>query len=245
MTEAETYANNIGTGFGICNAWTYADIKLRMLIEYATFNIPSVIGLGVTNLAVGNTGTYGGVLTGADSIDSNLALTTNGTGTGTGVNGETPTAWRYLENIYGNVFEMMIGLNMFHSSGTDGDGQPYTAGEYRVLKTGGLGTPVAVLGYGDYVKGAEVVPNTIDNYISAMHFSENSAKLFMPSANDGTSATGMCDDFYYPRNDPSIVLHGGYWANTTHAGPFCMFANCPATYNNRMAGCRLEYYPTV
>lgn len=241
MTQAETYANNIGTGFGICNAWTYADINLRMLIEYATFDIPSVLGLGVSNKLSG-TG-FNGVLTGADSIDTLVG--TNGTGTGSGVNGETPVQWRYLENPYGNVFEMMIGLNMFHTTGTDGEGHAYTAGDFRVLKTGGTGTPAATLAYGDYVAGVTSVPNSADNYISALQSVGVAPLLFMPVANAGTSPTGMCDTFYYPRYDPSIVLHGGYWAGQTADGPFCMFANCSSTYSNRIAGCRLEYYPTV
>lgn len=241
MTQAETYANN--AGFGICNAWTYADVNLRMLIEYATFDIPTSLGLGVSNLAAGGSGVYSGKLTGADSIDSRVG--TNGTGMGSGVNGETPIQWRHLENPYGNVFEMMIGLNMFHTTGTDGEGHAHTAGDFRVLKKGGTGTPAATLAYGDYVAGVTSVPNSTDNYISALQSIGIAPLLFMPVANAGTSSTGMCDAFYYPRYDPSIVLHGGYWAGSVSDGPFCMFANCSSTYSNRIAGCRLEYYPTV
>ncbi|MFA6769032.1 MAG: hypothetical protein WCR86_11505 [Parabacteroides sp.] len=243
LDEAETYANNIGAGFGICNAWTYADIKLRMLIEYATFDIPTKLGLGVTNLAVGDTGTYGGVLTGADSIDSNIG--TNGTGSGTGVNGETPICWRGLENIYGNVFEYMAGLNMFLGSGTDGEGHAYSAGEFRVLCADGTGEPAATLAYNDYLVGSWPVPVTVDNYISTLQPNLTGLKLFMPQTLDGTNTTGVCDTFYHPRYDPSVVAHGGYWANGTNTGPYCMYAGCPTTYSHRMVGCRIEYYPTA
>lgn len=245
LDDAITYANNIGTGWWPCNPYTYADIKLRMAIEYGTFNIPSVLGLGVTNKAAGDAGTYGGVLTGADSIDTRLG--SNGTGAGNGVNGETPISWRYLENIYGNVFEMMAGINMFNSSGTDGEGNPYSTGTCRVLKASGLGTPAATLTAANYltVSGAVSVSGA-DNYISAILTGKTGAQLFLPSAVTGTSATYVCDTFYYPRNNPSLVLHGGYWGGIgTNAGPFCMFANAPTTYSNRMAGCRLEYYPPL
>ncbi len=245
LDDAELYANNIGTGFGICNPYTYASIKLRMLIEYGTFDIPSKIGLGISNLPAGATGVFGGKLTGSDGIDNTLAATTNGTGTGTGVNGETPIAWRYLENIYNNVFEFEAGLNMFYNSGTDAEGQPYTAGSFRVLRGDGLGIPAATLAYGDYLKGSTAVPLGLDNYISAFQTNETGAKLFIPFAVNGLSNAGACDGFYYPRYDPSIVAHGGYWANTTSGGPWCTFANCPTTYSHRMAGCRIEYYPPV
>lgn len=242
LDEAETYANNKGAGFGVCNAWTYADIKLRMAIEYGTWDIPSVLGLGVTSKLSG-TG-FAGVNTGADSIDSYLG--TNGTGTGTGVNGETPVCWRGLENISGgNVFEFMMGLNMFHSSGTDGEGQAYTAGSYRVIKASGTGTMAAVLTNGNYLTGSATVPNASDNYISALQTNDSGAKLFMPAANAGSNATYLCDTFYYPRYDPSLVLHGGSWSMGTNAGPFCMFASAASNYNNRATGCRLEYYPPL
>ncbi|MEN6293149.1 MAG: hypothetical protein ABFD07_14200 [Methanobacterium sp.] len=237
LAQAETYANHIGSGFGVCNAWTYADIKLRMAIEYGTWNIPSVLGLGVTSRL--SASGYNGVLTGADSIDSRLG--TNGTGTGSGVNGETPICWRGLENIYGNVFEYVMGLNMFNGTGSDSEGS-YTPGAYRVIKASGTGTMAAILTSGNFLLGSAAVPLS-DNYISSLQTNETGAKLFMPAAVSGINSTYLCDTFYYPRNNPSLVVHGGSWSNTTNAGPFCMFVNCPTTYNNRTAGCRLEYYP--
>lgn len=243
LDDAITYAGNKGTGWWPCNPYTYADIKLRMAIEYGTFDIPSQLGLGVTNKAVGDAGTYSGVLTGADSIDSRLS--SNGTGTGSGVNGETPICWRYLENIYGNVWEMMAGINMFLSAGTDGEGNSYSAGTCRVLKASGGGTPAATLTAANYLTVSGTVTVNDPNYISALLTGKTGAQLFLPSAVGGTSTTKICDTFYRPYYNPSIVLHGGWWNNGTNAGPFCMFANAPTTYSHRGAGCRLEYYPPL
>lgn len=242
IDDAITYANNIGSGFWPCNPWTYADIKLRIAIEYGTWDIPTELGLGVTNLAAGTT-TFGGRLTGADDIDNHLG--SNGTGMGTGINGETPICWRYLENPYGNAFEFMTGMNMFASSGTDGEGHTYTAGECRVLKAAGTGAPAGTLTYGDYLIAPGVVPIGADNFISGIQTGKTGRQLFLPSAVNGLDSTGLSDIFYYPRYNPSVVLHGGYWANSLNAGPFCMYAYAPVTYSHRMVGCRLEYYPPL
>jgi hypothetical protein len=85
-----------------------------MYIEYGTLDIQTALGKGIVDLASG-TG-FAGKNTGADSIDSRLG--TNGTGTGSGTNGQTPVCWRGIENPYGNVWEFMAGINMFLSDGS-------------------------------------------------------------------------------------------------------------------------------
>ena len=63
-------------------------------IEYADADSQTTIGKGITGAAAKS-------VTGDDGIDANLA--TNGTGTGTGVDDETPVAYRGMENLWSNV----------------------------------------------------------------------------------------------------------------------------------------------
>ncbi len=227
LDDAELYAKNAGFS-GICNVWTYAYLQLLMYIEYGTFDIQTALGKGIVNLASGTD--FAGKNTGADSIDSRLG--TNGTGTGSGTNGQTPVCWRGIENPYGNVWEFMTGINMFRSDGT-----------YRILKRDGTGTPAAALAEGSYETGAGTVPISADGYINGIQSEELGALAFIPSANAGSSSTYLCDLFYYPRYNPSVVRFGGGWGDGLAAGVGCRAALSAISFSARDAGARLEFLP--
>lgn len=227
LDDAELYAKNAGFS-GICNVWTYAYLQLLMYIEYGTLDIQTALGKGVVDLAPGEY--FAGKLTGADSIDSRLG--TNGTGTGSGTNGQTPVCWRGIENPYGNVWEFMTGINMFRSDGS-----------YRVLKRDGTGTPAAALAEGSYETGAGTVPISADGYINGIQSEELGALAFIPSANAGSSSTYLCDLFYYPRYSPSVVRFGGGWGDGLAAGVGCRAALSAISFSARDAGARLEFLP--
>jgi len=227
LDDAELYAKNAGFS-GICNVWTYAYLQLLIYIEYGTFDIQTALGRGVVDLASGEN--FAGKLTGADSIDSRLG--TNGTGTGSGTNGQTPVCWRGVENPYGNVWEFMTGINMFLSDGS-----------YHILKRDGTGTPAAALAEGSYETGAGTVPVAADGYIDGIQSDELGALSFVPSSNSGSSSTYLCDLFSYPRYNPSIVLFGGYWTQGLSAGVGCRSANAAPSLSFRTVGARLEFLP--
>jgi hypothetical protein len=227
LDDAELYAKNAGFS-GITNVWTYAYLQLLMYIEYGTFDIQTVLGKGVVDLASGEN--FAGKLTGADSIDSRLG--TNGTGTGSGTDGQTPVCWRGIENPYGNVWEFVAGINMFLSDGT-----------YRILKRDGTGTPAATLAEGSYETGAGTVPVAADGYISGIQSEELGALAFIPSASAGSSSTYLCDYFGYPRYSPTIVRFGGPWYDGLLAGVGCRSAKNAPSASFRDIGARLEFLP--
>jgi hypothetical protein len=227
LDDAELYAKNAGFS-GITNVWTYAYLRLLMYIEYGTFDIQTALGKGIVDLASG-TG-FAGKNTGADSIDSRLG--TNGTGTGSGTNGQTPVCWRGIENPYGNVWEFMAGINMFLSDGS-----------YRVLKRDGTGTPASTLAEGSYETGAGTVPVAADGYIDGIQSDELGALSFVPSSNSGSSSTYLCDQFSYPRYNPSVVRFGGDWASGLTAGVGGWNATSAPSHSGRTIGARLEFLP--
>lgn len=226
LDDTELYAKNAGFS-GITNLWTYSYMQLLMYIEYGTFDIQTALGKGIVDLVSG-TG-YAGKTTGADSVDQRLG--TNGTGTGSGTNGQTPVCWRGIENPYGNVWEFIAGINMFFSDGS-----------YRLLKRDGTGSPAATLAAGSYETGVGTVPLT-DGYINGIQSEELGALSFIPSADTGSSSTYLCDQFWYPRNNPSIVLRGGGWTDGSDAGVGCRHSNCAPSFSVRTVGARLEFLP--
>ena len=123
---AETYGNNIGsTRWGCENIWSLDLVTMLYLIEYANWNSQSSavgIGLGIVNKATGVG--FAGENNGALSADTNIAA--NGTGTGTGTDGLTPTVYRGIENLWGNLYQFIIGLDAVDAA-------------YRILKRDGTG----------------------------------------------------------------------------------------------------------
>jgi hypothetical protein len=227
LDDAELYAKNAGFS-GITNVWTYAYLQLLMYIEYGTFDIQTALGKGIVDLESGEN--FAGKLTGDDSIDSRLG--TNGTGTGSGTDGQTPVCWRGVENPYGNVWKLVAGINMFPSDGS-----------YRVLKRDGTGTPAAALAEGSYETGDGTVPVSEDGYINGIQSDELGALSFVPSSNSGTSSTGLCDLFYRPNYSPAIVPFGGDWKSGLKAGVGCRLAYYGPSFSDRSAGARLEFLP--
>ena len=229
MSDAETYANNItGTIRSGCeNIWNSCATQLLMYIEFGTLDIQTALGKGVVDLVSGTD--FAGKNTGADSIDSLLAE--NGTGTGSGTDGQTPVCWRGKENPYGNCFKFNIGANF------------YLDGSVRLLKRDGTGTPSATLAAGSYETVAGPVGLT-NGYISATLQDEVSNLAFIPaSVADGGSAYYLCDYWNAPTANGNILLAGGIWYAGLSAGPGCRSANSAPSGSGRNVSARLEFYP--
>lgn len=229
MADAEAYANNIGGGFGITNFWNYCGDQLLMYVEYGTFDIQSALGSGIVDLP-GGTG-FAGKMTGADSID--LRLAENGTGVGSGVNGQTPVCWRGKENpTIGNCWEFIIGANFYK-----------TGSKYRLVNRDGTGTLSAILTEGSYEEGAGI-PLT-EGYISGLLDDELGGVALMPSDATGSSSTYLCDYWWPPTGDGNILRAGGDWCNARRSGPGCRNAIDAATWSSRSVCARLEFRPLM
>ena len=229
ISDAETYANNItGTTKSGCeNIWNYCATQLLMYIEFGTTDLQTALGRGVVDLGSG-TG-FAGKNTGADDIDSRLAE--NGTGTGSGTDGQTPVCWRGKENPYGNCFKFNIGANF------------YLDGSVRLLKRDGTGTPSATLAAGSYETVAGPVGLT-NGYISATLQDEVSNLAFIPaSVAGGGSAYYLCDYWNAPTANGNVLFAGGDWSAGLIAGPGCRRAHGAPSWSDRYFSARLEFYP--
>lgn len=232
--NAETYCNNIGsTRWGCENIWTHDALTMLYLIEYANWNSQSTsvgIGRGVVDKASG-TG-FAGENNGAGSADTNIG--TNGTGTGTGTNGLTPIVYRGIENLWGNVHQFIIGIDI-----------PDAA--YRILKRDGTGTPKCPMDDGHYessvaapVQYAE--PGNLDSYATGILYEDLSKYLILPNLGGGSDSTYICDRIYWHRaSQTNILLAGGFWYYAAYAGVGYRYAAYSASYSSRGCSCRVEF----
>lgn len=232
--NAETYCNNIGsTRWGCENIWTLDALTMLYLIEYANWNSQSTsvgIGRGVVDKVLG-TG-FAGENNGANSADTNIG--TNGTGTGTGTNGLTPIVYRGIENLWGNVYQFIIGIDI-----------PDAA--YRVLKRDGTGTPACPLTAGNYESSVAAPvqyadPANPDSYIKNILYEDLSKYLILPNLGGGSDSTYLCDRIYWHRaGQTNIWLAGGLWSDAAVAGVGCRNALGVASFSARSRSARPEF----
>ena len=232
--NAETYCNNIGSPrWGCENVWTLDALTMLYLIEYANWNSQSTsvgIGRGVVDKAPG-TG-FAGENNGAHSADTNIG--TNGTGTGTGTDGLTPIVYRGIENLWGNVFQFIIGIDVLDAA-------------YRVLRRDGTGTPACPLTAGNYESSVAAPvqyadPGNLDSYIKDILYEDLSKYLILPNLGGGSDSTYLCDIIYWHRaGQTNIFLAGGDWYSVAAAGVCYRDAPYVASYSDRRCGCRAEF----
>jgi hypothetical protein len=99
--SAADIAANRGIGWQGNNIAIQSATLLLMLVEYATFDIQSVVGLGAVNQTNSMTIQNGGTLT-----------LGNKTGMATGANGTAATTYRGEESVWGHCSEMSDGINI-------------------------------------------------------------------------------------------------------------------------------------
>jgi hypothetical protein len=226
IDDAELYAGNIGSGYGCMNIWTMSAIRLLFYTEMGSLDSQSALGRGVVDLISG-TG-FAGVLTGAHSADTNIG--TNGTGTGTGADGETPIVYRGIENVWGNVWNFVIG---------------YTAvdAEHRITKKDGTGALAGDLAAGEYEASA-AVPITNDGYGIDVATESLLSMLMIPDTVGGSSSTYLCDYFYaHDAGETNIMLSGGGWSDGSGAGVGFLYSVCASSASARAIGARFEFIP--
>ncbi len=225
INDAEAYAGNVAPGFGCESFWGYCADQLLMYIEYGSLDIQTALGKGIVDLASG-TG-FAGKNTGADGIDALLAE--NGTGVGSGLNGQTPVCWRGIENPYGNTWKFIIGANT------------YLDGSYRLIRRDGTGTLAGTLAEGSYESGTGLP--LANGYISGLLHGEPAGLAFLPSAAAGSDSSYLADYWYACTANGNILLAGGGWRWARGAGPGFRGAYGGPTYSSRSVGARLEFRP--
>jgi hypothetical protein len=226
IDDAETYANNIGSGYGCMNIWTLSALRLLFTIEYASLDSQTVLGRGIVDLDSG-TG-FAGKNTGADSADTNIGV--NGTGVGTGINGETPVVYRGIENLWGNAWKFVIGYNAVDAG-------------YRITKRDGTGVLAGDLPAGEY-ESSTAIPIVTDGCGIDIETEDLLSLLMTPSTAGGSSSTYLCDYFYaHDVGETNVLLSGGFWYYGSSAGLGSLTSTYGSSYSDRRLSARFELIP--
>ena len=196
--------------------------ELLFLIEYASFDMQSNIGIGVTN----KDATSSSELTGATSILGNK------TGSVTNENGFNVISYRGEENFFGNVGTWIDGINIYN----------YTQGKVYIADTS-FADDTSSSSYKD--TGISILGE--DGYISAFAYPENENFdwLFIPSETLGNSSLPVGDKFKQTKKSSnfSVVNLGGSWKDGSDAGGFYFDAYYNKASASNSVGSRLLCIP--
>lgn len=230
LTRANTrkLAQNRGKGWEQAYAATIAASQLLMLIEYASFDMQKAIGNGVTN----KTDDGSTSMTEITGATVNLG---NASGSVTNANGYNIVSYRGEENIWGNIWAWIDGMNEENPA-------TFTTGDFGTLY-------VADHGFVDDSKASPykntgIHPDYGSGYISAFGYSEEFDWLFVTAEHTGNSTLPVGD--YYWNQNPGwrVARLGGMWNSGAGAGAFYWSLYNAASNRYRYIGGRLVYVPS-
>lgn len=219
-----TAASARGAGWSQQTVQSVAATEILFLIEYASFNMQEKIGIGVSN-KTDDGATNMSEITGATT---NLG---NASGSVKNTNGWNIPSYRGEENIYGNIWKWVDGLN-------------------RHVKNGVNTIHVADHGFTDNTDAAPYedvgfTPATGEGYVSAFGYAEDFDWLFICSEHTGNSSLPV-GDYYWNTNQSlewAVALLGGGWAHGSQCGGFAWSVYSSSGARNRYVGGRLLYVP--
>ena len=230
LTRANTrkLAQKRGSGWEQGYAATAAASQLLMLVEYATFNVQSVIGNGAVNKTDD----------GATSMTENSGATVslgNASGAVTNANGIQIVSYRGEENFWGNIWWWVDGMNEQNPS-------TFAEGDFGTLF-------VADHGFVDDssaspYKNTGIHPCYGGGYVSAFGWSEEFDWLFVPAEKNGNSSLPVGDYYWNANPGWRVAILGGRWSNGASAGAFGWYLGYAASYRGRTVGGRLVYVPS-
>lgn len=213
-------AHNRGTGWEQLTIQAVSAMQLLFIIEYASFNSQKNIGTGIVTKTSDN--------------QNNIAEKTGGTldlGNTTGKNSDNYISYRGVENVWGNIWYWIEGINVCNRSGR----------KYNELY-------IADHDFSDDTDkapylNASIYPVREIGFISAFGYSKEFDWIFIPTELIGNNVLPVGD--YYINNgaDWRCCVFGGPSYCFDYAGFFCCsFGNVSTDYS-RVSGARLQYYP--
>lgn len=230
LTRANTrkLAQKRGSGWEQGYVATAAASQLLMLVEYATFNVQSVIGNGAVNK------TDDGTTSMTENSGATVSLG-NASGAVTNANGIQIVSYRGEENFWGNIWWWVDGMNEQNPS-------TFAEGDFGTLF-------VADHGFADDssaspYKNTGIRPCYGGGYVSAFGWSDEFDWLFIPAEKNGNSSLPVGD--YYWNGNPGwrVAILGGRWDDGARAGAFCWTLDSAASNRYRGIGGRLVYVPS-
>lgn len=212
-----------GSGWSQQTVQAATATELLFLVEYASFDMQSKIGIGVTN----KTDDGSTSMTEITGATTNLG---NATGSVINTNGFNVVTYRGEENFFGNIWKWIDGINI----NAKGIHEAYIADNaFADDKIDGNYT------------NAGITLSKTNGYVSAFGYNEDYDWLFLASETVGNSSLPVGDYFYQNNNYYGIMVAflGGSWNHGATAGGFSWYVNVVSSSRNRLVGGRLLYVP--
>lgn len=218
-----TIAAKRGLGWSQETVQAATATELLFLIEYASFDMQSKIGAGVTT-KTDDDATSMTEITGATTTLGNK------TGSVVNTNGWTVVAYRGEENPFGNIWKWIDGINVYNKN----EGSVYIADH-------GFKDDTNAAPYSD----AGITICGSNGYVSAFAYNEDFDWLFIASEVLGNSSLPVGDYFWQNKayDGYTVAILGGTWSNGSYAGGFYWYVNTASGHRSRTIGGRLLYVP--
>lgn len=210
---ARTGHKGRGAKFNNYDFATWCAIQLLYLVEFASWDSQSKIGRGYVdgNSAAINTG-------GCDAMNYH-------TGRAAGTDGKTAVMYRWMENLWGNVFDWCDGANFSERAA------------YICTNPANFADDTTT----NYTAAGVTLPSS--NFISGYGFSAAFPWALIPNTAAGSETTWICDRV---NSDTGwrVLRVGGYWSYAGNAGLFCFGAYYASSGSGASVGARQLYLPT-
>lgn len=200
-----SHAASSNANFTLYDFATYCAIIFLYIIEFADWNCQSKIGRGYVDSS--------GSAIGSGRTDS----MTYHTGRASGTDGKTAVQYRWLENLWGNVFQWVDGFN------ANGTTAYYCTNpeKYADDTTDGY-TNIGVLPASGYIKDLTVTDTG----------------LLIPKTSGGSDTTYI-PDYVYSSSGWRVLCVGGSWSDGSSAGLLYFAADNTSSLSNSSLSARL------
>lgn len=210
---ARTMATNRGTGWYNAGFKQLSAIQMLIAVEYG-FNSQVAIGRGVVSGSIKST-----------NSNTNDGKSTAGSKTGS----TTPVYWRGIENLWGNIWNWIDGINI-------NDHVPYICNSYSFEDDTATG----------YTQIGFAMSSTI-GWITAFGYDANNDYTFLPSETIASQDVPSTIGDYYGTSDGGWRIYpiGGSWVDNDYVGLFDIGAGNTSATSSQYFGARLMYVPTA
>jgi len=210
---ARIMATNRGTGWYNAGFKQLSAIQMLIAVEYG-FNSQVAIGRGVVS----------------GSIKTTNSTTNDGKSTaGNKSNSTIPVFWRGIENLWGNIWNWIDGINI-------NEHVPYICDSYSFEDD--TATGYSQIGF---------TMSSVIGYITAFGYDANNDYTFLPSETVSTQDPTEVIGDYYGTSDGGwrIYPSGGSWVDGDYCGIFDIGAGNTSATSSQYFGARLMYVPTA
>ena len=208
IVDFRNYARNLGAGWQQLDIWRYSILQLLYLVEYADYN--SQVKLGRGNVDSGSKVSSGG----CDSLGMKSGYV--------GSNGYSSVIYRGVEDIFGNIFQWVDGINL-------NSRQAYVCTDPTKYASDVFSGDYVKLGYENY---------SSSGYISQLGYDVNYPLVALPTAASGSSNTHI-PDYYYQSTGNLVACVGGTYGSSAKAGLWCWRCDYDSTDAYGSVGARL------